>query len=132
MSINRKLAATILLAALEFKNGDRSTAKALLIKAAEDEDFDDTMDGMGEALSDDDFDSEDDDAEVKDEMASIFGRKRKPVKASEMKVTPMDDDQDSPGDTDDDNDEELRGDGIIKEMSKVKQVRANLIALASI
>lgn len=131
--INRKVVAFLLLAAMEFKDGKRRHAQALLERATEDEDFNETVDGLDQALSEDTGADDDfmDDIED-DEIASLVKPKRKAVKASETKTTKIDDDQESMADDANDNEEELRGDGVIKETSAVRkrQVRANLIALA--
>ncbi len=144
MKIKSKLVATILLAAVDFRAGKTANAKALLQAAAQDPDFDETVQGLADAVQQGDDIQDEDMAqdfdqgmdELDEEVASLTGRSPSGRKAKWPALSNVSlESQDSPGDPDLDNDEEQRGEGIEKEMASTpaarRRVRANLLALAS-
>jgi len=154
-TINRKLAGMILLAALDFKEGDRKSAAQRLAAAAEDPDFDETLEGlnevtdeatdpfMSETAGDEDGDndgeeldgdgSEDDatgDLEGMDELlgSSGVGRAAKRAKAMAGDDDKIGGNEGIPqADPDNGSDEDIRQ----TQTARMKVVRANLKALAS-
>lgn len=150
-NLNRRVAGLILLAALDFKEGRKAEARKHLQLAAEDEDFDETIDGMNDMtdeatdpfLEDETADADPDavdgaDAEDvgDDGTGDLSGldellqgsvartAKRAAVAAEDEKIGGNDGPQGA--DTDNNSDEEIR------QVARLKQVRANLKALASV
>lgn len=158
MAINRKVAGLLLLAALDYKEGNRSSASRRLQTATEDPDFEETVDGLSDITDEqtdpflnpqeagddegngegDQSGSEDEDLNLqglddllndKGEQASLArAAKRKPVKAA-------DDDKiggnDGPTGADPENnsDEEIRQEAVT---ARLRQTRQNLMALANV
>lgn len=157
-NINRKVASLILLAALDYKEGDRSAASKKLALAAEDPNFDETVDGLNETVDgetdpflnpeqagDDDEGEEgegdgdgpelqleglDDllDSKGENEQASL-------ARNAKRRTTAAEDDKiggnDGPAGADGDNnsDEEIRQ---VATTARLRQTRANLLALAKV
>lgn len=157
MAINRKVVSLILLAALDYKAGDRAKASKSLLRASEDPDFDETLEGLSEVTDEEtdpflnpeqaDGDEDDgagageDDGENDDDtqlngledllsQSASLARvaKRKPATAAEDdKIGGNDGPQGA--DADNNSDEEIRQEA---QVARLKQVRANLIALANV
>lgn len=156
--INSRVAANVLLAALEFKAGNRKAAGRYLAVAASDEDFDETLEGLQDAAEgddpfvteagDDDFDLDlgpDDETEDEDEddteqevAASLVRdakRARSGVGAGSRKrataeVEKIGGNEGPEGaDRDNDSDEEVRKEN--PEVARLQMVRRNLTLLAN-
>lgn len=158
--INRRVASMILLAALDYKAGNRSGASQRLLKASEDPDFDETIDGMSDAtdqesdpfLNPEQAESEGDESEgegdegddadlnlegLDDLLGDKEGEQASLARtAKQRRTTAAEDDKlggnEGPtgAEKDNDSDEEIRQE--TASVARLKQTRANLLALAAV